>query len=130
MRTNTLFQLALLLALAAGCTSQHADATNASTSPSASPAPLFSCEHRELVIDGVDMTIDANVDSSVGAIQILQASSDAARARALQDAAHIFGPVVLDTRRISTATKWGFPHITDPCGRPLEATPLPTSTPG
>ena len=116
-----------MIIVTSACSAHRGTAADATQSPLASPAPLLSCEARELRIDGVDMIVQANVDATLGTIVIVRAPDDAARARAIAEAQSIFGRLEPDNRRMNTPNKWGFPVITDPCGRPL--TPTPETSP-
>ena len=126
MRTNPYVQLTLLL-LVTGCAAHQHPASDASPLPS--PAPLQSCETRELTVDGADVVVHANIDSTLGSAVVLRAPSEDARTAALADVQRFFGTLSPETRTVTTLNKWGVPLVTDPCGRPVEPTPSPSSTP-
>lgn len=105
--------------LAAGCSSAHREVDS-----SASPAPLGSCESRIMEIDGAELVVTSNVDTSLASVEIVKAPNAAARSRAVDDAIHSFGSVRRDTRVMTRQSKWGLTTLTDPCGRPV-APPSP-----
>ena len=96
-----------------------------------SPAPLQSCETRELTIDGADIVVHANPDATLGSAVVLRAPSEDARTAAVADVQRLFGTLAPDTRTVTTLNKWGVPVLTDPCGRPmtLSASPAPLESP-
>jgi hypothetical protein len=116
VRTYALLQLTLLVALA-GCTNaRHAAAA------SAAPSPLRACETREVKFDGADVVVAGNVDATVGSIQVVDAPSAAAKAKALDDAYRNFGKPRPDTRVVQHANKWGLTTYTDLCGHLVRST--------
>ena len=90
---------------------------------SASPAPLGACETRITDFDGVGAVITSNADGTLASVDIIKAANAAARAKAVDDAVHYFGPVHRDTRVMVRQSKWGLSVLTDSCGRPVEAPP-------
>jgi hypothetical protein len=69
-------------------------------------------------IDGAQIVVTSNIDTSLASVEIVKAPTAAARGRAVDDAIHLFGPVRRDTRVIARQSKWGLTTLTDPCGRP------------
>jgi len=120
-----------MLVLAA-CAGGHAS-ENASPSPqNASPAPLRSCEVRELSLDGADVVVQANVDGTPASIVVIRAPDDEARAKAFQQARADFGDPKPDERTQEQQFKDGLTQLTDLCGRPVmpSAAPSAMSSPG
>jgi len=74
--------------------------------------------------DGAEVVVTSNADSSLASVEIVRAPNAAARARAVDDAIHWFGPVRRDARVMTRSSKWGLTTLTDPCGRPV-ASPSP-----
>ena len=87
--------------------------------------PLRSCEERRLNIDGAELFIQANVDSTPAQILILSAPDDESRAKAYQEARKLFGDPHADTRTQTRQYKLGLTQVTDMCGRPV----MPSSSP-
>ena len=126
MRPYAIVSIAAL-ALLAACNSERAQ-NSATASPSSSPAPLRSCETRELNLDGADLVLHANVDRSVASITVVHAQDDAARSRALEHASKIFGEPHRDTRTATHPNKWGLVQITDMCGQIVSPVPSGAAT--
>ncbi|MHB8146498.1 MAG: hypothetical protein ACYDGM_04460 [Vulcanimicrobiaceae bacterium] len=127
MRTNAYFQLILLL-VATGCAAHRS--ADAAATPLPSPAPLQSCETRELTLDGATVVLHANIDATLGTAVVVRAPSGEARAAALADVQRMFGAIDPDTRTVTTLNKWGVPFVSDPCGRPIAPSGAPSASPG
>jgi hypothetical protein len=69
-------------------------------------------------LDGMQVVVTSNLDNSLASVEVVKAPSSAARARAVDDAIHLFGPLRRDTRVIARQSKWGLTTLTDLCGRP------------
>ncbi len=118
--------LALALAVAtAGCGGQrHAAALSKDLSP------LTPCESREITLDGGDVLLTSNADSSLASVHVRNAANDAIRRDVLRDVYRTFGAIHIDTETIARSNKWGLTTWTDRCGRPITFTvpsPHPTS---
>ena len=122
MRTHYVIPIALLALCA--CSPQGSD-SQASPSPVGSPAPLGSCEERQVTIDSATIFVQANIDHTPAQIVILSAPNDDARAKAYQDARQLFGDPHPDTRTQTRQYKYGLVQLTDMCGRPV----MPSASP-
>ena len=130
MRTHALVSIAL--ATLAACSNAAQANSTASPSAAATPMPLFSCESRELNVDGADVVVQANADRTLASILIVHSPNDDARAKAFEDARKYFGDPHPDTRTQSRQFKWGLTQLVDMCGRPVMPSdvPSPTTSPG
>ena len=126
MRTYALLSVALLLSACSGTR----DSSHASPSPRATQLALRACERREVVLDGVDMLVQANLDSTVGKVTVLQSPNDAATQRALDDVKKAFGEIKPDTRTQTLPFKQGLVRVVDMCGNPATFSPPSTPSPG
>jgi hypothetical protein len=124
LRPYAFVSIALLLA---ACNSTHNDDTNSNATPT--PVPLRSCESRELVLDGVDMVLLANVDGSVDRVTVLSSPNEDASSKALNDERKIFGETRPDTRTQTRPFKQGLVQVVDMCGNPATFNPPSTPTP-
>lgn len=118
MRAYAVVSIAFVLASCAGHTSSQSTAT-----PQPTPLPLQACEIRTLTLDGAELVVEANVDSSVASIVVVHAPDEATRRRAYDDAMHDFGTPNPDTRTRIQPIKDGLTRMTDLCGRPVIASP-------
>ena len=123
MRARALLVVALA-ALLAGCTGQrrNANASNAELSP------LGPCESREIALDGADVLLTSNSDSSLASVHVRGVSGDPVRRDVLKDVYRTFGTIRIDTSVIARTSKWGLTTWTDRCGRPITFT-VPKQTP-
>jgi hypothetical protein len=124
--------LPIALASLVACAGSHAE-SSASSSPTASPSPLRSCEIREFSLDGADLVVQANVDGTAASIVIVHASDDDARAKAYADAVKDFGDPAPDTRTQMRQLKDGLMQPADLCGRPIimpSPSPSANASPG
>lgn len=128
MRPYALLPVALLLLAACGGGNSNRD-ENASPSPDASPAPLRSCEERQLNVDGAQVSVQANIDGTPAQIVVLHATNDDVRAKAYQDARKMFGDPHPDTRTQTKQFKWGMVQLSDMCGRPVMPNASPSGKP-
>ena len=124
MRPYALVSIALLLA---ACSATHTNDANAEATPT--PLPLRSCESRELVLDGVDLVVLANVDSTVDRVTVLSSPSDDATTKALDDAKRVFGETHPDTRTQTRPFKDGLVQVVDMCGNLATFNPPSSPTP-
>lgn len=124
MRTHLTLPIVALLALCA-CSNGNGSAR---TDATASPAPLVSCETRQLQLDGADIELDANVDASLGAVVVTDSENDASRDKALAEVKKIYGDAKPDPRTTTRPWRLGLTRETDMCGRPI-ATESPSPTP-
>ena len=114
--------LALFLAVAAaGCSGQR------SGKDAAGLSPLTPCESREITLDGADVLLTSNADSTLASVHVRD-SNDAARRDALKDVYRTFGSIHIDTDVVARTSKWGLTTWTDRCGRPITFT-VPKQTP-
>ena len=121
MRTYAWLALALAVATG-GCGGERRSAA-ASKDLSA----LTPCESREISLDGADVLLTSNVDSSLASVHVRNASNDSVRRDVLRDVYRTFGVVHIDTETVARSTKWGLTTWTDRCGRPITFTvPSPT----
>ena len=129
MRAHAFVPVTLIVL--AACSNAAQATSNGSPDASATPAPLFSCESREITIDGSDLVVQANADRTLASILIVRAPDDDARAKAFEDARKAFGDPHPDTRTQSRQFKWGLTQLTDMCGRPVmpSSSPSPSSSP-
>jgi hypothetical protein len=124
MRTYALLGMTLTLVLA-GCTSsRHV----ASASHNVPLTPLGSCETRVVTLDGVDLVLNANADSSLASVRVVKAANGASSREALSAIYRAFGSVRADTDLVARSSKWGLATWTDRCGRPVTFT-APARTP-
>jgi hypothetical protein len=120
-----LFAFPIIIALLlAACSGRDRDAQGAT----ASPAPLLSCESREIHVGDADVVLTANVDSSLANVTIISAPDDRARADALAYVKHAFGETKRDSRVELRPWHLGLAKPTDPCGRPVTP-PSPSASP-
>jgi hypothetical protein len=82
-----------------------------------------------MVLDGVQAVVTSNVDGTLAAVDVVHAPSAAVREKAVDDAIHYFGAVRRDTRVMQRQGRWGLSMLTDPCGRPVAATPSSSPSP-
>jgi hypothetical protein len=111
----------VLLLDATGCTQKHQAAASAAAAADAVAAqpPLKSCDARTFQAGGADVTLDANLDGSVGSLKI-QNADPALRAQILSLVRKRFGVPKRDPRVFTRAGKWGLTVMMDACGRPLD----------
>jgi hypothetical protein len=125
MRTNALVGVTLALAVAGCVGSRHA-----TTAPrNVSLVPLGSCETRVLSLRGADLVVNANADSTLASVRVVNATNHLARDQALATVYHTFGAVHLDTDVVARESKWGLATWTDRCGRPITFTSPPRTPP-
>jgi hypothetical protein len=118
MRILASFVIVLTLSVA-GCT----NAQRAATPRNAPLSPLGSCETRVVSLHGVDAVVNANADSSLASVRIVN-SPNAGATRAVLAAIHrAFGNVRADNGLVAQSTKWGLATLTDRCGRPVSPPP-------
>jgi hypothetical protein len=110
--------LALALAVVAGgCAGgRHAAALSKDLSA------LTPCESREISLDGGDVLLTSNADSSLASVHVRKAASESVRRDVLRDVYRTFGVIHIDTETIARTTKWGLTTWTDRCGRPITFT--------
>src|SRR5580658_10369404 len=126
MRTNVSVRAVALIALTS-CSGVAHSQSAAAPGAAASPAPLQACETRELTLDGADVVVQSNVDSTAASILVVRAPNDDVRAKAFEDARKIFGDPRPDQRTQSRQFKWGLTQVVDMCGRPaMPAAASPT----
>lgn len=82
------------------------------------------------MLDGVDMMVQANVDSTVGRVLVLHSPDDVATQKALDDIKKAFGETKLDNRTQTQPYKSGLVRIVDMCGNPATFSPPSTPSPG
>lgn len=125
MRTIALCSVTVA-ALLAGCNAAHRNAAASATALAA----LTPCESREITLDGADVLLTANADSSLASVHVVDTAGEPARRKALEDVYRRFGQTRADTAVVAHTTKWGLTTWTDRCGRPITFTgPQPTSSP-
>jgi hypothetical protein len=90
---------------------------------------LRACEARDVVFDGVDMLVQANVDSTVGRVLVLHSPNDDATQKALDDVKKSFGETKPDNRTRTQPFKAGLVRIVDMCGNPATFSPPSTPSP-
>lgn len=90
---------------------------------------MRSCESREIVVDGVDMVVLANVDGSVDRVTVLNSPSDDATTKALDDEKKMFGETHPDVRTQTQQFKDGLVRVVDMCGNPATFNPPASPTP-
>ncbi|MGA8532939.1 MAG: hypothetical protein WB615_02385 [Candidatus Tumulicola sp.] len=123
MRTYALFGITLAFAIS-GCTG----ARHTESSQNSAVSPLGSCETRVVTLDGVELVVNANADSSLASVRVIEARSLAARNKVLGTVYRAFGTVRGDSDVVARQSKWGLTTLTDPCGRPVGvASPSPAS---
>lgn len=117
--------LALVLAVeTAGCGGQRHTAVSKDLSP------LTPCESREIRLDGADVLLTSNSDSSLASVHVRNAANDAIRRDVLRDVYRTFGAIHIDTETVARSNKWGLTTWTDRCGRPITFTvPSPRPAP-
>ena len=122
MRPRALLALALAVATA-GCGGQRHAAVSKDLSP------LAPCESREITLDGSDVLLTSNADSSLASVHVRNAANDAMRRDVLRDVYRTFGGIRIDTETVARSNKWGLTTWTDRCGRPITFTvPSPHAT--
>lgn len=111
-------QVALALAVAtSGCVGQrHATASDKDLSA------LTPCESREITLDGADVLLTSNADSSLASVHVRNAPSESVRRDVLRDVDRTFGTIHIDTETVARSSKWGLTTWTDRCGRPITFT--------
>jgi hypothetical protein len=122
VRPYAIVSIAVLLASCA----RHASSSSSPT-PQPTPLPLRSCEVRTLTLDGAELVVQANADSTVASIVVVRAPDEQSRAQAYDDARHDFGEPNPDTRTRLQGIKDGLSQVTDYCGRPVLPSPSPSS---
>ena len=90
---------------------------------------LRACERREVVVDGVDMLVQANIDSTVGLVTVLHSPDDGATQKALDAVKKSFGETKPDGRTQTVPYKQGLIRIVDMCGNPATFNPPATPSP-
>lgn len=121
MRTYAWLALALAVT-AAGCTGERHSAALSKDLSALTP-----CESREISLDGADVLLTSNVDSSLASVHVRNAANESVRRDVLRDVYRTFGVVHIDTETVARSTKWGLTTWTDRCGRPITFTvPSPT----
>ena len=115
MRPRALLVLALAAA-AAGCGGQRHGADPKDLSP------LTPCESREISLDGADVLLTGNSDSSLASVHVRSAPNEAIRRDVLRDVYRTFGVIRIDTETVARSNKWGLTTWTDRCGRPITFT--------
>jgi hypothetical protein len=125
VRTHLSLSIAALLAV---CACSNGSSSQAGAT--ASPAPLASCEIRQIQVDGASIELDANVDASLGAAIVLDSPDDSIRDRALADVKKVYGPAKPDARTTTRPWRLGLTRETDMCGRPIGSdAPSPSPSP-
>ena len=117
MRARALL-VVMLAALLAGCGGQRRNAS----ATSAELSPLAACESREITLDGADVLLTSNADSSLASVHVRGATNDMDRRDVLKDVYRTFGAIRIDTSVIARTSKWGLTTWTDRCGRPITFT--------
>ncbi len=112
----------VLVAISAGCTGQRHDAAS-----SQALSPLTPCESREIVLDGDDVLLTSNADSTLASVHVRGATTELARREVVRDVYRTFGVMHVDTDVVARTSKWGLTTWTDRCGRPITFT-LPKSS--
>ena len=121
VRAVALFAVALLV-VPAGCTGQRRDAAS-----SQALSPLTPCESREIALDGADVLLTSNADSSLASVHLRGPATELERRQVLRDVYRTFGVMHVDTDVVARTSKWGLTTWTDRCGRPITFT-LPRSS--
>jgi len=98
----------------AACAGRHA------ASAAASPPPLRPCQTLGLQLDGASVVLTTNADGSLAGVSVSGGDPEA-QARALAEVREHYGPAQPDRRVVTHQSKWGFPILTDDCGRPAKA---------
>ena len=122
MRSHALLAVALAV-VTAGC-----GARRAATAPSQDLSPLAACESREITLDGADVLLTSNADSSLASVHVRNVTNDALRRDVLRDVYRTFGVIHVDTETVAKSNKWGLTTWTDRCGRPITFT-VPSTRP-
>lgn len=116
-----------LAALFAGCSGQRRDAS----ASNGELAPLAPCESREISLDGADVLLTSNADSSLASVHVRGTTNDTIRRDVIRDVYRTFGTIRIDTSVIARTSKWGLTTWTDRCGRPITFTvPKPLRSDG
>jgi len=112
-----------LVTVVAGCANQRHD-----TAESKALSALQPCESREITLDGADVLLTSNADSTLASVHVADSASEAVRRDILKDVTRTLGAIHIDTGVVERTTKWGLTTWTDRCGRPITFT-VPKRTP-
>lgn len=115
--------VATLAVAVAGCANQRHDAAEANALSALQP-----CESREITLDGADVLLTSNADSTLASVHVADSASETKRRDILKDVTRNLGAIHIDTGVVARTNKWGLTTWTDRCGRPITFT-VPKRTP-